>query len=185
MSDKFVKTLGHFFHEIESVFDTIKETKKEISLLGQDEIKKKYINDATNQLDAIVASTEDASNTIMEAAETIEELVENVDEVTKESVFNEITKIFEACSFQDLTGQRVGKVVEALKIIEDKIENMMRVFSKEIEIVNITENEIDSKVEFEPPQKPSTQESSLEGPQLPGEANAQDAIDEIFHNADK
>lgn len=178
--DKFVKTIGHFFHEIESVFNTIKETKEEISLIGQNEIQEKYIADANNQLDAIVSSTEEASNSIMEAVEQIEEIIEkNENFEDKDAVFSEITKIFEACSFQDLTGQRIGKVVHALQKIEKKVENVMKIFSKEIDFVQVNSDADNS----EQPQENAFAEegSSLEGPQLPGQGNEQDIIDQIMN----
>jgi chemotaxis protein CheZ len=39
-------------------------------------------------------------------------------------------KIFEACNFQDLTGQRITKVVRALSFIEERVEAMMGVWNK-------------------------------------------------------
>jgi chemotaxis protein CheZ len=41
-----------------------------------------------------------------------------------------VVKIFEACNFQDLTGQRITKVVRALSFIEERVEAMMGVWNK-------------------------------------------------------
>ena len=35
-----------------------------------------------------------------------------------------VTRIYEACSFQDITGQRIGKVVTALKAIEGRVQQV-------------------------------------------------------------
>lgn len=41
-----------------------------------------------------------------------------------------IVRIFEACNFQDLTGQRITKVVRALSFIEERVDAMMGVWHK-------------------------------------------------------
>ena len=41
---------------------------------------------------------------------------------------NEISNIFTACSFQDLTGQRTTKVVNALRYIEQRVMAMMSIW---------------------------------------------------------
>ena len=38
------------------------------------------------------------------------------------------TRIYEACSFQDITGQRITKVVAALKAIEAKVAQIVATF---------------------------------------------------------
>ena len=53
-------------------------------------------------------------------------------------------KIFEACNFQDLTGQRITKVVGTLKFIETHIVRMMEIWGgleafKDIEAETIAE----------------------------------------------
>ena len=88
---------------------------------------------ATNELDAIVQSTERASFEILNAAERImdrtgklratgapAELCNDID--------TETSNIFTACSFQDLTGQRTTKVVNALRYIEQRVTAMMSIW---------------------------------------------------------
>ena len=41
-----------------------------------------------------------------------------------------IMRIYEACNFQDLTGQRINKVVRALSFIEERVESMLSVWHK-------------------------------------------------------
>jgi len=47
----------------------------------------------------------------------------------KAMVEQEAMKIFEACSFQDITGQRVTKVVTVLRQIEDRVGKLYRTAS--------------------------------------------------------
>jgi signal transduction histidine kinase/CheY-like chemotaxis protein/chemotaxis regulatin CheY-phosphate phosphatase CheZ len=82
---------------------------------------------AGSELEAVVNITEAAADRILQAAETIltrVELVETPGEA--EAVRNAVMAIFEACSFQDLTSQRVRKAVARLSDIEDRLEAFVR-----------------------------------------------------------
>jgi chemotaxis protein CheZ len=63
------------------------------------------------ELEAVVEATERAANQIMEAAEAIGAWVASGarDPESVTAVAERINSIFEACSFQDLTGQRVRR----------------------------------------------------------------------------
>lgn len=83
------------------------------------------IQTATDELDAIIGATEQASGTIMDACEGIQELLDGVSEPQRSKIQDKVTEIFEACSFQDITGQRITKVVKVVKTIEAKIEEFL------------------------------------------------------------
>ncbi len=72
------------------------------------------------ELEVVVEATERAANQIMEAAEAIGDWVSagDRDPASLESVANRINTIFEACSFQDLTGQRIRRAIEHLQKVE-------------------------------------------------------------------
>jgi chemotaxis regulatin CheY-phosphate phosphatase CheZ len=74
------------------------------------------------ELEAIVQATEDAANRIMGAAEAIRIAVE--DEDGKSAVIAQVKEIFEACSFQDLTSQRIHRALEQLKAIDQMLAHM-------------------------------------------------------------
>ena len=42
-----------------------------------------------------------------------------------------ITQIFEACNFQDLTGQRLTKVVNTMKFIEERLNRIIDIWGRE------------------------------------------------------
>lgn len=79
---------------------------------------------AWSELDEVVKATEAATNTIMEQAELI--LNASADDLAdyQALVLNSVTQIFEACSFQDITGQRITKVVDTLSYIESRVEHI-------------------------------------------------------------
>ena len=88
-----------------------------------------------------------------------------------------VARIFEACSFQDITGQRINKVVKTLKYIETKIDALLMAF--------------DGGVGGEPAAAPAggqtvaPQDEFISGPQLPDNANNQAEIDAILASLDK
>ena len=101
--------------EFASIAATIARTRAEISALAADDLKGGRLRPAGHELGAIVRDTEAATHSIMNAAETILALH------AEPKVSAEIVKIFEACAFQDITGQRVSKVVAALDAIEQRV----------------------------------------------------------------
>lgn len=72
------------------------------------------------ELEAVVHATEEAANRIMEAAEAIGDwMSEGGNEpATRELVVERVNAIFEACSFQDLTSQRIRRAIEHLHKVE-------------------------------------------------------------------
>ena len=167
--------------ELEALSNFIEQTKAEIAALRPEEIPDEHIPTATDELDAIVSATEVATNAIMEAAESIETVAAQIDESNAEILSNAVTQIFEACSFQDITGQRIGKVVSALKEIEHKVEAVVEKFGPDREtreqLKRVRQAE---KASLEGPGGEIEDEDLLHGPQLPENANSQDEIDALF-----
>ncbi|MEX2453927.1 MAG: protein phosphatase CheZ [Rhodospirillaceae bacterium] len=167
--------------ELEALSDFIEQTKAEIAAIRPEEIPDDHIPTATDELDAVVNATENATNSIMEAAEKIEAVAAEIDEAGAEILSNAVTQIYEACSFQDITGQRIGKVVAALKEIERKVETVVEKFGPDratrdrLKAMRLAERAVlenrDGGIE---------DEDLLHGPQLPDNANSQDDIDALF-----
>lgn len=84
---------------------------------------------AGQELDAVVDMTEQAANRILDAAERIAGTVRNGGDWNNaehrarvlEAIENDINEILMACSFQDITGQRIRKTLDNLKIIEERL----------------------------------------------------------------
>lgn len=81
------------------------------------------------ELEAVIQSTEDAATQIMDAADRISQRIGSDTSLTGEEArqrfFEETRKDVEsillACSFQDLTGQRIRKILESIQTIEEHI----------------------------------------------------------------
>ena len=71
------------------------------------------------ELEAVVQVTEDAANTIMGAAEAIGDwIAAGRDAAGAPAIVERVHAIFEACAFQDLTGQRIRRAIQHLQQVE-------------------------------------------------------------------
>jgi len=79
------------------------------------------------ELEAVVQATETAANQIMEAAEGIGDWVrsDRRDPADLAMVAEKVNAIFEACTFQDITGQRIRRAIEHLQRVETMLSDMM------------------------------------------------------------
>jgi chemotaxis protein CheZ len=161
------------YREIESLADYIHAAKAEIAALRPGEIKNEFIASATDELDAIVGATEAATNEIMDAAEHLGSLSAMMDSEVADRMNDITTRIFEACTFQDITGQRITKVVKMLKEIEGRVENLVKAFGSDIESPSARQEK-----------DVLTDEDLLNGPQLPSTAADQAEIDRLLASFD-
>jgi chemotaxis protein CheZ len=152
--------------EVAALGRTIAAAKQEIAALRVDDIMDRDIPFATDELDAIVQHTAVATNAILESCEMLDDLATNVTGDEAARLQDAVTKIYEACSFQDITGQRITKVVTTLKTIEAKVSQIVTTFC-----VEITPRE---------PLAAAASAELLNGPQLPANAMDQSDIDKLL-----
>ena len=93
----------------------------DLKALAPQEITSRRIPAAGEELEAVVAATEAATHDIMQAAEGLLDACGDAEGAFADMVEGKATAIFEACTFQDITGQRIGKVIKTLKVIEDRL----------------------------------------------------------------
>ncbi len=161
------------YEQLKRLADFIERTKAEIAAIRPDDVKREHLPKATDELDAIVGATAGATNSIMDAAEVFTELSSRMSPEDSEKAMNAVTSIYEACSFQDITGQRITKVVKTLKVIEARLEQM--VASADLD-GGITAARIADA--------PTGDAALLNGPALPGSGHNQDDIDALLASFD-
>ena len=110
--------------ELEALGRTVAQAKSEIAALRVEDINASHIPTANDELDAVVEHTATATNEILDACEALEKLAPSLPSQAADTVGAAVTRIYEACSFQDITGQRIGKVVTALKAIESRVQEV-------------------------------------------------------------
>jgi len=168
------------YSELENLGNFIHSAKAEIAALRPDEVKEQFLTAAGDELDAIVEATAEATNGIMDATEIVEGVMSGLEGEQAERLMDATTRIYEACSFQDITGQRITKVVKALHGIEEKVDALVAAFGDEIEKYK----KANPKEEDSGADKPITDEDLLEGPQLAGDGKSQDEIDALLASFD-
>jgi chemotaxis protein CheZ len=148
----------------------IARTRQEISALRPNDIRNERLPSAGAELDAIVRNTEQATHTIMEAAEAIMAADPSDMNAYQDTVNEKVLEIFQACSFQDITGQRVQKVVDTLRHIEGRVAR----FAEVMGVQDLAHAEEESAKEKR------KKDLLLNGPALNGPEVKQDTIDALF-----
>ena len=160
------------YGELREIAGYIETMRHEIGALQVNDLKNTRIPSAGEELGAIVQATEAATNTIMECAEALMSADASDPAAYKALVDAKMLTIFEACSFQDITGQRIAKVVETLQHIEERV-------SRFADVMNA--KDIDGFLtEHERARAERKEKFLLHGPQLAGGGVDQAKVDEMF-----
>ncbi|MDP3491774.1 MAG: protein phosphatase CheZ [Hyphomonadaceae bacterium] len=155
--------------EFRYIADFIQKARDEISGLQANDIKDSRIPGASMELDAVVRDTERATETIMSEGEKLMAAEPTDLELYKAEVGAAMLRIFEACSFQDLTGQRVNKVIATLRHIEERVAQFAGA-------LGVTDTGAAPPTAAEQRAK----DLLLNGPAINGPATTQDDIDAMF-----
>ncbi len=162
---------------LEALFSYVQRVRTEIASLNQSGDGEDKFATMGEQLDGVVEATRDASDSIMEAIEKNNEAVAKLKESIKDSelielldnIENSNNAVFEACAFQDITGQRVTKIIKSVSYVEDRVNALREIWGDdeldrvELAVVELTEDE-----------------KLLHGPQPKAVAISQDEIDKLF-----
>jgi chemotaxis protein CheZ len=167
ISDDLTAKETSLLREVEELGRTIANAKSEIAALRVDDITDRDIPFATDELDAIVEHTAHATNAILESCEMLDEVAAKLSGDAAANLQAATTRIYEACSFQDITGQRITKVVTTLKTIEDKVASIISTFGASDKVRIATD-------------RVATDADLLNGPQLPAQAMDQSDIDKLL-----
>lgn len=162
------------YNEFSYIAEYISKTRDEIAALRPNDIKSAKIPSAGAELEAVVDDTERATETIMSEAESVLcEEASDYDEY-RAAVEARMMNIIEACSFQDLAGQRVSKVVGSLRHVETRVARFANVMGVQEDPDASTETEDEIR------EKERNEKNLLNGPAIGGPETSQDEIDAMF-----
>lgn len=170
--DRLDDTVGDDFHQIMDRISQTREDVKQLNVKGSDVCP---ISDAENELKLVVQATEDATHRIMESAETIMTADATDQASYHRLVEDNIMEIFEACSFQDITGQRINRVVDTLEFVDYRIHKIAALLGLD---TDGNRREFDEKAFYEKLQRKD--DLILHGPQQLAEGVSQSEIDDLF-----
>lgn len=162
--------------EISNLAQYIERFRQEIARLNKGNPDSDFKN-MSDHLDAIIAHTDSATHAILQNLEEISDVVCQIQEKVSDPETNALcdqamektTNAMESCTFQDITGQRVTKIIRSMQFVEERVGAMIELMGRD-------------SVEKEATDLPSEEEKDplLNGPQLPGAAISQDDIDKLF-----
>lgn len=160
---------GQLLSVLEYLSLHIRRTREEVSTLRPNGAGPDLLSSSADELEEILSETARAANEIMGAAEAIEEIGAKTKPEIAEALMAAVTRIYEASAFQDITGQRITKVVRALQHIEGRIDALVRVCTNGDAVLP------------QPPQPSDEGEAGLlNGPQLGKDAITQGDVDRLF-----
>lgn len=154
--------------ELADLSQAIDQLKHEIAHMSGNEDHGEF-RDSQKLLEVVVDETESATSSILQSAEEVQEIAWEMRDAELQPEYCDkldalATNIYTACSFQDLTGQRLRKVVNVTAVIENRLKAM------------VDGHIVAAEASFE-----YQEEDSLEnGPALPGEEKGQDDIDAVM-----
>lgn len=162
---------------LEALFSYVQRVRTEIAALNQSGDGEDKFATMGQQLDGVLEATKDASDSIMDAIEKNNEAVAKLKESIEDDELKELldtiedsnNAVFEACAFQDITGQRVTKIAKSVGYVEERVTALREIWGDqeldkvEIEVVDLTDDE-----------------KLLNGPQAKADAISQDEIDKLF-----
>lgn len=169
----------NFKKELDQIYEAIAKTKSEIASLSGAGLQFSG-GSPQDELDAVVVGTENATNQILTAIEEVEANATTLantlvgdEALVAVNIQEKVLAIYEACNFQDITGQRITKVVDALRFVSERTDRMIEIWGG-----------MDSfdGVEAESPKMPEGDDRLKNGPSLETDEDvaSQDDIDALF-----
>jgi chemotaxis protein CheZ len=131
-----VDDLTKLKNETDSIHRAVRHTMQEVASLHVGAFGNGGHVRASRELDAVVESSERATQQILAAAEGIDEaantlsasLKHDQEQALASDIRDHVVRIFEACNFQDLEGQRIAKVLATLTFVEDRVARMLEIW---------------------------------------------------------
>lgn len=166
--------------EVVHLFEHLQKIKEEVASIKHPNSNIDHFGTVADQLTAIAKATEDATETIMESTEGINNVLTELREQIKyagaayyfDRIADKIGLIFESCSFQDITGQRITKIIKEMNLIEGTLNSLVVILGERgLAALPLDEKKIDDG---------SKGDIAMQGPQLSGKGVSQDDIDKLF-----
>lgn len=119
-------------HELHAIRELVANHKRELSALFSEGTDRRMARSA-GELAAAVECMETATQKVLASVETIDDCARALATVVTDDyhhglaqdVQDHVVRIYEACNFQDLAGQRIGKVIATLMMVEEQLAAMI------------------------------------------------------------
>lgn len=112
--------------EVDLVACYIHDLRSAINGLGVPDITDRKLNAVQADIHVVITQTRSATDTVLETAENLLATAET-GEAYRDLVNDQMIRLMEACSFQDLTGQRLSRVSDTLNAMEERLKRFAHV----------------------------------------------------------
>ena len=120
------------YNQLSLIIAQIDSLKHDISNVSDDILNDHFIPDITIELKAIILQVEKSVTNILDISDEIITLCKDItDPIIKEKLMIKITRIFELCNFQDITGQKIQRITHHLNETESVINKLLHAFAPE------------------------------------------------------
>ena len=150
------------FLQIEELYNAFVEIQKQAAGIAAEN----KVPDDSAHLQDVLKSTEEATHNILDCATSIQSISDRLPAEEQDEINKYITRIYEACNFQDITGQQIKRVLKNLSSLEDRVRKLG----------------MTTKMYAQSQQPQESEPSLLNGPQLSAETPNQDDVDKLFRS---
>ena len=138
--DRMAQDVDRFRANLREMASAIARTKTDIASIHATEHEHSRLFKASEALDAITRTTEQATSDILAAAEHVQEAAWTLREGGAnpdlcDDLDRRATEIYTTCSFQDITAQRIAKIVQTLRYLEGRINAMITIWDPSEEML--------------------------------------------------
>lgn len=163
--------------ELREMMATLTRSREDLAALCPRQMAVRELPGARDELDAVIVNTDAAAGRFMDVAERMSSLADDLAEAQGELLVGMSTEIFEASSFQDITGQRVNKVLRVMHEVESRLARLADLIGDD----HLVETEAEA---FDEEGDVVDEEALKHGPQLEGQGNSQADIDALLASFD-
>ncbi|ACA19260.1 conserved hypothetical protein [Methylobacterium sp. 4-46] len=181
-ADRQVPEMDRMRLDLVEMVKAISRTKDEITAIQSPDQDQSRLEAASEALDAIVRTTERATSDILAAAEEMQEVAWTLRESGADSrvcdmLDQNATRIYTACSFQDLTAQRTSRIVNTLRYLEQRLTAMIEIWGGDADAAppppepvapspELAQSDVDAMIATSAPPPPPVRRRDLEDPVL-------------------
>ncbi len=162
------KQKREIYHQIERILAQFTALKRDVSNVSLEVLDESFIPDIIMDLRSVIIQTEKSVSSILDIADDLSGVCQRIsDPKIREELMIKSTRILEICNFQDLTGQRIQKIVHHLTEVESIIHKMLHALHPEISL----------RIKHS-----RTDQSLINGPQKDTDSTSQNDIDDLFNS---
>lgn len=158
--------------ELEALVETVSKTQEELVRLKPEQISGLRVGSAHAELDAVIRHTEQAAGDFLLAVEELDLIADTLPKKKAAQIREVTTRMLEASTFQDISGQRLDKAKKEIKEIDTCVAAVLAVLGHEVQ------------AEQPSPDQILSEEDLLNGPQHEGMGSSQEDVDALLASFD-